>query len=219
MVTPLIVIFLLGGLQGFVGWYMVKSGLSSMPHVSHFRLALHQGMALFLLIAILWTALSLDKEKSSDIIGSKKLFRLSVLSLIFLSIQITLGALVAGLKAGYSYNNFPMMGDSFFPNSDVIATASYFHNGVMLQFTHRWFAFATVGLFLVLFYKSRSFPEIHSSTKWLLYLTIVQIILGITTLMLSVPIFLGVVHQFFAIFVLMAVVNVMHVQLYSTAVR
>ena len=215
LAIPLLVIFLLGGLQGFIGWYMVKSGLNTIPHVSHFRLALHQGMALFLLIAIFWTALSLDKQKRTVTPGSKRIFTVSIVSFVLLCSQITWGALVAGLKAGYSYNNFPWMGDSFFPNNDLVQSASYFYNGVLLQFTHRWLAFVVAGSFIILYYISKPYPEINLSAKWLLLLAGFQVVLGIVTLMLSVPIALGVLHQFVAILVLMATVKVLHVQIYT----
>lgn len=211
---PLLIIFLLGGLQGFVGWYMVKSGLNHIPHVSHFRLALHQGLALFLLCAIFWTVLTLKKQ-NRDTIMSAKVFYLSMVSLLLLIAQVTWGAFVAGLKAGYSYNNFPYMGDTFFPGEELTRIAPYFHNGVLLQFTHRWLAFFVLGAFVVLFILSKPFSDIHRQAKLLLWVASIQVVLGVITLMLSVPIVLGVLHQFVAIFVLMALVKVLHVQLFE----
>jgi cytochrome c oxidase assembly protein subunit 15 len=216
LAAPLIFIFLMGGLQGAVGWYMVKSGLNNLPHVSHFRLALHQGMALTLLAAIYWTVISLDKQRRTKSLSSK-FFKLSIIALMLLAAQVTWGAFVAGLKAGYSYNNFPFMGDSFFPSSDLVKIEPYFYNGVLLQFTHRWLAFLVLGAFTVLFFVSKPFQEIHKQTKQLLVIASVQVLLGVITLMLSVPIILGVLHQFVAIFVIMAMIKVVHVQLFERA--
>jgi cytochrome c oxidase assembly protein subunit 15 len=212
MVLPLIIIFLLGGLQGFVGWYMVKSGLNTLPHVSHFRLALHQGMALLLIAEIWWTVLSLQHEKRKRSLLSSWLYTLSIVSLILLICQITFGAFVAGLKAGYSYNNFPWIGDTLFPNSDIIASDTYFNNGVLLQFTHRWLGFIVLFFFIVLYVKSKSLEKVHHHAKLLLILTSVQVLLGIFTLLLSVPIVLGVLHQFVAILLLMVMIKIIHAQ-------
>jgi heme a synthase len=218
LVVPLIIIFLLGGLQGFVGWYMVKSGLNTLPHVSHFRLALHQGMALLLIAVIWWTVLSLQHEKRKRSLLSSSLYTLSIVSLIVLLCQITFGAFVAGLKAGYSYNNFPWVGDTLFPNSDIIASDAYFNNGVMLQFTHRWLGFIVLFFFIALYYKTRSLDKVHQHAKRLLILTTVQVILGIVTLLLSVPIVLGVLHQFVAILLLMVMIKIIHAQRFMHAV-
>lgn len=211
MVMPMIIIFLLGGLQGFVGWYMVKSGLNSVPHVSHLRLALHQGMALILIIYIYWTILSLEPIKKIDA-HSRKLFRLSLLAFFLLIVQITWGAFVAGLKAGYSYNNFPMMGESLFPNTELVAVTPYFYNGVLLQFTHRWLGFIVLIFFIYLFFKSKAIAIVHKQVQWLLSIAVIQVILGIFTLILSVPLVLGVAHQFVAILLILLMIKIIHIQ-------
>lgn len=214
LMQKLLLIFLLGGLQGFVGWYMVRSGLSTQPHVSHFRLAAHQGMALLLMSVILWITLSLRAERRT-LVRSSRLLRVSLFILMLLVIQITWGALVAGLKAGYSYTNFPWVGDSFFPNSYIVSTAPYFHNGVLLQFTHRWLAFFVLFGILSIYLLSRSDLEVRKYAKRLVALGLVQVLLGIATLMLSVPITLGVLHQFVAILLLMVMLSIIHIQLYK----
>lgn len=212
---PLLGIFALGGLQGFVGWYMVKSGLSTQPYVSHFRLALHQGLALLLLSAIFWITLSLNKTKRTRTLAVPWLSIASWASLFLLALQITWGAFVAGLKAGYSYNNFPMMGEHFFPNSDLVSSATYFHNGPLIQFTHRWLGFLVLTAFLILYRLSRTEAEVKQSVRVLVMVALAQVTLGVLTLWWSVPLALGVIHQLVAVFVLMAMIRVLHVQRYE----
>lgn len=215
LMRSLVTIFLLGGLQGFAGWYMVKSGLNAIPHVSHFRLAIHQGLALLLIGALFWTVLSFSREKRLNREGPGILFNVTFVTLVLLASQISLGALVAGLKAGLSYTNFPWMGDSFFPSRDLIASESLFYNGALLQFIHRWLAFLVLICFIVLFFSTKPYPELHKKAKWLLALGGSQVTLGIITLLMSVPVVLGVAHQFVAILILMALITLLHAQLYS----
>jgi cytochrome c oxidase assembly protein subunit 15 len=210
LIKKLLVIFALGALQGFMGWYMVKSGLNDNPHVSHFRLAIHQGLALLLIVSILWTILTVNEDKNAISKNHSSILRISYASLILLSLQITLGAFVAGLKAGFSYINFPFMGDSFFPPAIVIKLEPYFYNGVMLQFTHRWLAFVVFFSFLWILKISRSYQETQKYARILIIVGITQVLLGITTLMLRVPLALGVIHQFIAIILLMLLIKIIH---------
>jgi heme a synthase len=208
--APLLVIFLLGGLQGFMGWYMVKSGLDKVPHVSHFRLTAHQGIALLLAALLFWIMLSMSHQKNETTRKPSTLLVITCVSLTLLITQIILGSFVAGLKAGFSYNNFPFMGENFFPSA-MLTSQPFFYNGVVLQFVHRWFAFFVVLSMVVLFYLARPHQELHSLAKWLLVLVILQIALGIATLMMHVPIVLGVAHQFVAITILLLMVRILHI--------
>lgn len=210
----LLIIFLLGGVQGFMGWYMVKSGLQHLPHVSHFRLAVHQGLALLVIAYIFWTVLSLEKEKRWTI-PSPRLLTATILALLALACQITLGAFVAGLKAGYSYTNFPWMGESFLPDQALRSARTYFYNGALLQFTHRWLAFLVLAGFMLLYYLSKSHSELRSYGKQLLLVSGVQIVLGIGTLLLHMPISLAVAHQFVAILLLLILLTFLHAQFYK----
>lgn len=214
MTGSLLVIFLLGGLQGFMGWYMVKSGLDKVPHVSHFRLAAHQGLALLLVASLFWMMLSMNHQKKETTGKSSTLLVATCLTLTLLIIQITLGAFVAGLKAGYSYTNFPLMGETFFPSANLITSEPLFYNGVVLQFIHRWFAFVVVLSLGALLYVARPYQEMHNQTKWLIALVILQITLGIITLLMHVPIVLGVAHQFVAIVILLLLVKILYDQVY-----
>ena len=136
----------LGGLilligQGFAGWYMVKSGLVSSPHVSHFRLAIHLLLAISLYAILFW---QLMKQSFDIILISSKIHLSGInlwlnISLIFLFIQITFGAFVAGLDAGLVYNEFPLMGNSFVPTEIIFKnlTLESFYDPVFVQFVHR----------------------------------------------------------------------------------
>lgn len=210
----LTVIFTLGVAQAFMGWYMVKSGLVNVPHVSHFRLAAHQALALLLVGAMVWTALSHPKQQRA-IASSHARILLSVLALIVLIIQIQLGALVAGLKGGYFYSNFPFMGESFFPSPVLIKSQPLLNNGVALQFIHRWTGFIFLGIasWLFLYYRKPYSGSHFVLAAWCL--TIVQVILGIFTLWLGVPVWIAVAHQFTAGLMLVMIIACIHKQLYS----
>lgn len=214
MTGPLLLIFLLGGLQGFMGWYMVKSGLDKAPHVSHFRLAAHQGFALLIVALLFWMMLSMSQHKKKTTGKPPTLLIATGISFSLLVTQIILGAFVAGLKAGFSYTHFPLMGETIFPPANLIRSESFLYNGVVLQFIHRWFAFTVALSMAALFYFARPYCELHIQTKWLLAIVILQIALGITTLMMQVPIVLGVAHQFVAIIILLLMVRILHKQVY-----
>lgn len=193
-------IFLLGGLQGVIGWYMVKSGLIDVPSVSPYRLALHLGTAFILFAMLLWTALDLLAKPSAMRIPPH--FNLSagiVTGVLFL--QVLLGALVAGLDAGLTYNTFPLMDGHFIPNGLYLlepAWKNHFENVTMVQFQHRLGAYlvtAVTAVFVFFVYKY----AIASGLKYRLMLfsglVIGQVLLGIMTLLQNVPIVLASLHQ------------------------
>lgn len=211
---PLLLIFILGGLQGFMGWYMVKSGLNNLPYVSHLRLALHQGIALLLIAAIFWLMLSLNKEKIAKSEKYSLPLLITVIAMMMMAIQIVLGSLVAGLKAGFSYTNFPLMGDGFFPPSSIYESQPLLYNGAVLQFIHRWFAFGVLLSVIVLWQVAKPYPNLVKNVKWLLLVTLLQISLGIITLLMAVPVVLGVVHQFMAIILLLVLIRIIHLERY-----
>lgn len=209
----LIMVMMIGIAQGFMGWYMVKSGLDKVPHVSHFRLAAHQGLA-FLLIGILyWLTLTLQpaEEKSKTAVS----LRVLTMSLFFcLVVQCTLGAFVAGLKAGFSYNNFPWMGNSFLPPTSLWQSSGLLYNGVVLQFFHRWIGILIVLGVIFLFYRTRSTP-LSKTVKLLLMVVWLQATLGVLTLVFQVPIYLGVIHQATAIVLILILTKLTYVQFQS----
>ena len=197
----------LGAFQAFMGWFMVRSGLTENPDVSHFRLSLHLLVAFIiysLLLFYLWRKIILIRKiKNSSKFDSNRLSNLPIyISIILLLITIVTGAFVAGTKAGWAYNNFPLMGDNFLP--PVLIEGD--HNGILyllndigfIQFFHRILASTTLlVIFFSCFYilKINSNKFINTLTKILLVGITLQYSLGIIILLFFVPISLGIVHQ------------------------
>lgn len=179
------IIFALGGLQGFIGWYMVTSGFAERTDVSQYRLMIHLGMAFLLYAMIYWTAL--DVRHSS--LGYRHLHPLagfSVIVLIMVFFMVLLGALMAGTDAGFTYNTFPLMDGKLVP--DYLNTLTpwwrnIFENITTIQFQHRMFAIFLTASIFVLAYKSvvRDFDYICHAIM-LTFCILIQIWLGISTL-------------------------------------
>ncbi len=194
-------IFLLGGLQGGIGWWMVKSGLVDRVDVSQYRLATHLVIAVLILAAILWTALDLLPAPRAAIAPPSGLRRMAagLLALIFL--MIFSGALVAGLDAGFVYNDWPLMNGVFLPPEYGAMSPwwlNLFDNAAAVQFDHRMLAYtialATFGLWLAA--RRSGLPvAVRRPVDLLFGMVILQISLGISTLMMHVPVALGVAHQ------------------------
>lgn len=200
-------IFLLGGLQGAMGWYMVKSGLVDEPYVSHYRLAAHLGLA-FLIFSLMF-ALGLK------FIGAKKshspaLLTHSWITLGFLIVTIFWGAYVAGLDAGLIYNDtFPLMGGGFFPPDMWHFSpwwSNFFENHESVQFTHRWLAMLTVAMVLGLWAHAKKRGEDSPVFHALAVMALVQMGLGIATLLSAVALPLAVLHQAGALTLLMLLI-------------
>lgn len=215
----LLVLFVLGGSQGLLGWYMVMSGLVDEPAVSHYRLAAHLGLALFIMAVLLWTALSLlnpEPEKSSS-----KLKKLTHVAMLVLVLQIVMGAFVAGLKAGFIYNEWPMMGEGFIPPG-IFALEPIWHNfvdnAVTVQFDHRIGAYILMSITLLFFWQARGEAQkVKVASLFFLLAVALQMLLGIITLLFEVPVFWGTAHQGGGALVLMALVYLMHIQRKRTA--
>lgn len=191
-----LIVFGLGAAQGFMGWYMVKSGLSKEPHVSHYRLTAHLGLA-FIIIAMissmLFDILRYHKKQTQK----RTLIKLST---GFIIATMIYGGFTAGLKAGLIYNTFPLMEGTLFPTDGLFLKPvwlNFFENEAAVQWTHR--ILATMALLHVgLFYKSHRAPEVK---LWFLMI-LTQYLLGIITLIHIVPVSLGTLHQGFAVLVL-----------------
>ena len=202
-----IVLLFMGVSQGAIGWWMVKSGLVNNPDVSHFRLATHLITAFLTFSYTFWVALSLIYPNKSH--QNKTLYKLSFLLMIVVIIQIIYGAFVAGLDAGKVYNSWPKMNNDWIAESVYSMTPlwSNFVNGIAgVQFIHRTFAFVVLGLIIYIFYQSRKIQliQIEKNAINLLLITVFfQMVLGIITLVMGVPIWLGVIHQLGA-FILLA---------------
>jgi len=211
-------IFLLGGLQGAMGWYMVKSGLVDNPHVSQYRLTAHLGLAFVIYATMLWVALGLlfpaSASQGDDRLRSLRQFSLALTSLIF--IMVLSGGFVAGIRAGLAYNTFPLMNGHFIPPEIFILEPWYrnfFDNMATVQFDHRMIAWMLAFLVPLFWFKSRQLP-LPASTRLacnlLLAMLAVQISLGIATLLLVVPLPLAAAHQGGAVLLFTAALWVNH---------
>lgn len=201
-------IFLLGGLQGAVGWWMVHSGLgeSSLTSVSQYRLAAHFITACFIIVAVFALARSLADRREKAAPRSIQYFAAGLAALLLL--QIYWGALVAGLHAGRVYNSWPLMDGKVIPEGLFALSPlwrNFFENIVTVQFLHRFFAYAllTAAFVLVLQARKKCRGTAYVRGAWLLFaLLMTQAVFGIVTLLLAVPIFWGLLHQIFALIVL-----------------
>ncbi|HEX4041450.1 MAG TPA: COX15/CtaA family protein [Xanthobacteraceae bacterium] len=206
--TRLWLIFGLGALQGGVGWWMVASGLVHRVEVSQYRLATHLVLACIIYIAILWTAERLDERRSSSAPG---LIRATANSLLMLVLcQIYLGALVAGLRAGYVYNTWPLIDGSVIPSLarlffDTPLWRNFFENTLTVQFDHRMLAYAIwIAALIHAFNTVRSVKErtVVAGAVALAVAVTLQAALGIATLLMVVPLPLALLHQAMAMVVL-----------------
>ncbi len=195
-------IFALICFQGFIGWYMVSSGLIDRVDVSHFRLSVHLLMAFFILSLIFWNYLKI-KVKSNFHNTINIIYPFSFLFLVFL--QISIGAFVSGMDAGKIYNSWPLMGNSIFPNDNSIGNLfklSAFSDPSLVQFIHRKLAYL-IGLFylylLFYIYKNKK-SELYKSVNILGFFIILQIVLGIFTLLYGAQILIASMHQISSIF-------------------
>jgi cytochrome c oxidase assembly protein subunit 15 len=193
----LVALFVLGGLQGAIGWFMVMSGLEgSATEVSPYRLSAHLLMALFLFAAIIWTALDLRALARDPETRPAQMTGFSALTLAALTLQLMLGAWVAGVRAGYLANDWPLMQGKFVPegidwSGGVIHALT--HDPFLIHFVHRWWAWVVVALLVVFARRLRSIDRrasiaIHSAFG-------TQILLGIATVMSGINIVLAVSHQ------------------------
>ncbi len=226
---PLLGLFALGGLQGFMGWYMVASGLTERVDVSQYRLAMHLGLALIIFACSLWLALSYWRGNAGQ--GSFARHSKWAAFIVFaVLMQSLMGALVAGIDAGKTYTDWPLMDGDFIP-SGLFAQQpfwlNFFENHLTVQFDHRMIAYALSGLIGWHIYRVlRAKPDeikgdaaalsAKLSAKWLGGALALQIVLGISALMLAVPIWLGAAHQLGAVALLAIAVTHLHI-LYKQA--
>jgi cytochrome c oxidase assembly protein subunit 15 len=206
--TRLWLIFGLGALQGAVGWWMVASGLVHRVEVSQYRLATHLVLACIIYIAILWTAQRLDERTSSPAPGVVRATANGLLILVLC--QIYLGALVAGLRAGYVYNTWPLIDGAFIPSSarlffDTPLWRNFFENALTVQFDHRMLAYAIwIAALVHAFNTMRRVKErtVVAGSIALAVAVTLQAALGIATLLMVVPLPLALLHQTMAMVVL-----------------
>lgn len=211
-----VILLFLGGFQGFLGWYMVKSGLIDMPNVSHYRLAMHLVTAFITFAYTLWVALDLIYPQKKNI--DKNFRNLVRAGMVVLLVQIIWGAFVAGLDAGWIHNTWPLMNDGKLVHETVwIEQNPVWKNFVKgksgVQFVHRYLAYIVVTFILIIWYKSRKMKLTNLQEKAinsLLGLVFLQFLLGVLTLIFAVPVWLGVAHQIGAFFLLSAMTFTLH---------
>lgn len=194
----LVALLALGGLQGAIGWWMVASGLVDRPDVSHYRLATHLSAALFIFGGLIWTALDLRALPARR----SKLTGMSALMLAIVSVQIILGAFVAGLDGGFAYASWPKMGDHWMPPG-LMALEAMQRDPILYQFIHRWVAWIAAAAALWLGWRARM-------TGLMALIVATQIGLGIATLLTGVEISIAVAHQAVAAVLVAALVMAAH---------
>jgi len=199
----MLILFLLGGLQGFIGWWMVTSGFEVRTSVSQYRLAIHLGAALLLLVAILWIALEYLRyapEKGDA--------RRGIIFAALVYLQMLLGALVAGLHAGLIYNTWPDMNGRVLPEDPFFSVPwwiNFFENPGLAQFDHRIGAYIVAGFAAFIYVRGVKLTGYaKASAKAVAIITVFQIFLGITTLLLQAPEWLAAAHQVTAALLLCA---------------
>ena len=199
-------IFFLICLQGFIGWYMVSSGLVDRVDVSHYRLALHLVIAFVIFSMILWDYF---KSKKIDLSHKKLKMYLPLTFLILIFFQITVGAFVSGMDAGTIYNSWPLMGATYFPDDNEfvnIFKLTAFSDPSLVQFFHRNLAYIIFFYYLILVYKiyRSNFIRYFNPIKIIGLVLFIQIVLGIFTLLYGAQIFLASMHQISSIFLVIA---------------
>jgi len=219
-------IFVLGALQGAMGWYMVQSGLVDDPRVSHFRLTAHLGLALAIFAAMFWIALSIVRQRAgggfravdADPSGASARLRhvgACLTALVF--VMALTGGLVAGIRAGFAYNTFPSMNGYVVPPEIMMLEPWYLnplYNMATVQFDHRaiaWLLAFAVPAFCVAVLRSRAVARAAKTGAVLMSAMLgLQIALGIATLVLRVPVPLAALHQAGAVLLFAAALNVAH---------
>jgi len=198
----LYLIFFLICFQGFIGWYMVLSGLVDRVDVSHFRLSIHLLIAFFILSLILWNYLKL---KDLNFSNGKLNFFLPITFLFLIFFQISIGAFVSGMDAGQIYNSWPLMGSTYFPDDNKIINLfnlTAFSDPSLVQFMHRNLAYIILIFYLIILIKiyKNKLTKFFYTINFLGLLLLIQIILGILTLLYGAQIIFASMHQISSIF-------------------
>ncbi len=216
LLKRLFLIFLLGGIQGFAGWYMVKSGLVENTSVDHIRLALHMSLALVILTTILWTVFTLliPGNKTTNSRFTHNFLKVFIFLII---VQIIYGGLTAGLKAGHIFPTYPKMGENWIP--DISKTVfkeeswlSLIDFAPSVQFIHRWLGFLLFIVFLCVAFrlKKQKFSLLNKAIALSVFLIIIQYLLGISVIIYKVPINIAVLHQVTAFLLFISLLLVLY---------
>ncbi len=213
-----IVLLALGAFQGFLGWYMVKSGMIDHPDVSHYRLAMHLITAFLTFSYTLWVALDIIYSNFGKPVSGFNLKTLLKITYLVVLIQIIWGAFVAGLDAGLIHNFWPLMSEGKLIHETVFIEQepvwrNFIEGKSGVQFVHRYIAYLVVGLIFTIWYKSGKMqltPSQKKGVNLLLIIVLIQFTLGVITLLYRVPVVLGVLHQVGAFLLLATMTFVVH---------
>ncbi len=214
MLPRFIGLFILGGLQGALGWFMVESGLVDRTDVSQYRLAAHLSVAALIYAALIWTGLGIGRPRRSLVSSRAGVMALAIVVLIFA--QLAAGAFVAGLDAGMAYNTWPLMDGRLVPHGLLAMQPvwrNFFENAMTVQFDHRTLAYVVALAIAVHAARVLALggpPQHFRSAALLLVVVVAQISLGIATLLTRVPIDLGLAHQGGALILLAAALWHLH---------
>tara|TARA_B100000575_G_scaffold285744_1_gene281488 strand:+ start:66 stop:1046 length:981 start_codon:yes stop_codon:yes gene_type:complete len=194
-------IFLLICFQGFLGWYMVQSGLVNNVDVSHFRLSIHLLFAFIILSLILWNYLLINHKVKYE---KRLIYYLPEFLLFLIFIQIVIGAFVSGMDAGKIYNSWPLMGNTYFPDDNKILNLfriSAFSDPSLVQFIHRNLAYLIMFIYLILIFRvyKQKIYKLFKPINILGLIILLQIILGILTVLTGAGIIIASLHQFSSI--------------------
>lgn len=219
----LLVLGVLGGLQGAIGWWMVASGLTGrMVDVASYRLATHLGLAFVILGLIAWYALSLARTQPALLqarrLREPRLFAIATGMMHLAFLQILLGALVAGIDAGRAFPTWPLMGESFLPPDAFYlpeggpAVLAFFENPGLVQFVHRMAGYLLLAFAVVAFVRGRNsaHPATRAAFAWASAAVFGQVVLGIVTVLHAAPLALGLVHQLGAVAVWVLILRARH---------
>ena len=206
-------IFFLICFQGFIGWYMVSSGLVDRIDVSHFRLSVHLVIAFLILSLIFWNYLKINiQNKVYNIINPTIPF----VFLILIFLQIIIGAFVSGMDAGKIYNSWPLMGNSYFPDDNSFINLfklNAFSDPSLVQFIHRNLAYLIGLLYLLIFFKiyKNKMLNLYKSINILGFFIVLQIILGIYTIIHDAQIYIASMHQISSIFLVSSCIYFLYI--------
>ena len=211
-INTCVLVFLLIIFQGLIGWYMVKSGLVHNTTVSHYRLALHLSTAIIIISTIFWLLKDINSKKNNIFFKYSKDYLPYQFLLIIIFLQIIFGAFVSGLDAGMIYQTWPLMGDTYLPNDTrLINFENYidFNNQSLMQFYHRNLAYLIIFYVIILsisIYKDK-IKHLFKPLTYLLLILVLQIFLGIFTLLSGLNIFLASAHQISSILLIFSALN------------
>ncbi len=215
------VIFLLVCLQGFIGWYMVSSGLVNRVDVSHYRLSVHLLVAFIILSIVFWKILQLSNLKYTYVLINLNYIKFF---LLLLFIQLIIGAFVSGMDGGKVYNTWPLMGSTFFPNDSELkdfSNLNFFDNPSIVQFVHRNLAYL-----IVIVYSYLAFLIFNEKTKNLRKPILIigislllQIILGIFTILSGVKILYASLHQINSVFIILSTLYLLFISKYKKTIN